>query len=72
MGPCRLSRLTAAVAGCGRERDEAEPPALSKREVDSAIGVSGLPGASGIGRAITASDSIAARNARLDSLTREP
>ena len=45
---------------------------LTKRQADSAIGASGLPGARGITRAMNAADSAAARNARMDSVAREP
>jgi hypothetical protein len=41
---------------------------MTQRQRDSAIGASGLPGASGIRRAQQLSDSIRAQNARLDSI----
>ena len=50
-----------------------EPRAeVTKRQADSAIGASGLPGAQGITRAMNAADSVAARNARMDSAATEP
>lgn len=59
------------LAAC--RSDEAEPrSALTKRQADSAIGASGLPGARGVTRAMNAADSAAARNARLDSAAMEP
>lgn len=60
------------LAGCRSQEPPESGAAPSKREADSAIGASGLPGARGITRAMTASDSVAARNARMDSLAAEP
>ncbi len=60
-----------ASPGCGSGEASREESQRTKREIDSAIGASGLPGATGINRAITASDSIAARTLLLDSLERE-
>jgi hypothetical protein len=41
---------------------------LTRRQKDSVLGASRLPGAKGIRGALTAQDSAAARNARLDSI----
>jgi hypothetical protein len=59
------------LASCGGS----EPPrqsadTLTRRQRDSAIGASGLPGARGVQRALQAADTAAARRARLDSLGR--
>jgi hypothetical protein len=45
---------------------------LTRRQRDSAIGASALPGAQGVRGALQAQDSARARNARLDSLARQP
>jgi hypothetical protein len=60
------------IAGCGGEipADQPEQP-TSQQTRDSAIAGSGLPGADGVGRAMTVADSAAARRAREDSLARE-
>lgn len=67
-----LLAVTLALAACGS--DEAPEPRaeVTKRQADSAIGASGLPGAQGITRAMNAADSVAARNARMDSAATEP
>jgi len=41
---------------------------LTRRQKDSILGASRLPGAKGISRALSAQDSAAAQNARLDSI----
>ena len=61
-----------ALAACQSDETANSRSDLTKREADSAIGASGLPGASGVTRAMNAADSAAARNARLDSAAREP
>jgi hypothetical protein len=43
---------------------------LTRRQRDSAIGASNLPGARGVQRALDAADTAAARRARLDSVSR--
>ena len=61
-----------ALAACGSDETPDSRAELTKRQADSAIGASGLPGARGITRAMNAADSAAARNARMDSVAREP
>ncbi|HEX5963747.1 MAG TPA: hypothetical protein VFY42_08470, partial [Gemmatimonadales bacterium] len=61
----RMILLLLLAAACRRQ--EAQRPS-SQRERDSVIGASQLPGAAGIRGALRASDSAAARNARLDSV----
>lgn len=41
---------------------------MTQRQRDSVLAQSGLPGAQGVGRALSASDSVRARNANLDSI----
>ena len=55
-----------AVLGCSTEGES--PRAHSQRERDSVLGASRLPGAQGVRGALGASDSAAARNARVDSI----
>jgi hypothetical protein len=69
----------ASLAACG-SRDEpaadsaatATAVAPSRRARDSAVAASRLPGAGGVGAALRASDSAAARAARAESIGREP
>jgi hypothetical protein len=61
-----------ALTACQSDDAPKSRTDLTKRQADSAIGASGLPGARGITRAMDAADSVAARNARLDSAAREP
>ncbi|HWP37710.1 MAG TPA: hypothetical protein VNL18_09205 [Gemmatimonadales bacterium] len=63
--------VVVVLASCGG----GEPPrqsadTLTRRQRDSAIGASGLPGARGVQRALEAADTAAARSTRLDSLSR--
>ena len=69
----RHSRLTVMLllAACsssdtpGNRRDT-----MTQRQRDSVLGQSGLPGASGVTKALNAADSAKARQARLDSAAR--
>lgn len=61
-----------AIAACRSDETPESRSSLTKRQADSAIGASGLPGARGVTRAMNAADSAAARNARLDSAATEP
>lgn len=70
-----LAVVWLAVAACGGGREAGRGAAatrdtLTRRQRDSAIGASNLPGAGGVRRALEASDTAAARRARLDSLGR--
>jgi hypothetical protein len=60
--------LAAAVACSSTKTDDRPPP--TKRQVDSAIGESGLPGAQGVRGALAASDTMEARRKRADSIAR--
>ena len=59
--------LVALMPGCVQK--SAPPRQLSERERDSLIGVSGLPGGTVVTRALSTSDSMAARAARLNGAT---
>ena len=56
------------LAACGGSKPKPAP--LTQRQHDSVIGASKLPGATGVRGALRLQDSQAARNARLDSLSR--
>ena len=62
--------LAIACSGGGGRQSDADT--LTRRQRDSIIGESGLPGAQGVRGALEASDSAAARRAREDSLRRRP
>jgi hypothetical protein len=59
------------LLGCSTT-DQESADTLTRREKDSIVAESGLPGAGGVRGAITGADSAAARAARLDSLSRVP
>jgi hypothetical protein len=65
-----LCVLGVALASCGPNQGRTEH-SRSERERDSILGASQLPGARGVRGALGASDSAAARNARLDSIANE-
>ncbi len=62
--------LLLLAAGCSSHSHSKR--AATERERDSVLGASRLPGASGVRGSIRAQDSAAARNARLDSVARQP
>jgi len=69
--PC-VFLLAVALSACGGGNGQADrPDTLTRRQRDSVIGASSLPGAQGVRGALRAQDSVAARNARLDSLARQ-
>ena len=59
------------LLGCSAA-DQESADTLTRREKDSIVAESGLPGAGGVRGAMTGADSAAARAARLDSLSRDP
>ena len=59
-------------AACPGTDDTATQNAVDQRARDSAIAESNLPGAGGVRGALNVADSAAARQALLDSLSREP
>ncbi|HWL40301.1 MAG TPA: hypothetical protein VNO75_08690 [Gemmatimonadaceae bacterium] len=63
--------LLCAVAACG-DSEPADRAELTRREKDSIIARSPIPGARAVGTAMTSADSAAARQARLDSADQEP
>ncbi len=63
--------LLLIACGGGSDGGNTAADTLTRRQRDSIIGESGLPGAQGVRGALQAADSIAARNARLDSLNRQ-
>jgi 16S rRNA C1402 (ribose-2'-O) methylase RsmI len=59
------------LSSCGGKPGAADPAdTLSTRARQEAIGRSGIPGATGINRALEVADSATARQAALDSLIR--
>lgn len=63
--------MTLLLAGCaGADRESGDT--LTRREKDSLVAESGVPGAGGVRGAMKGADSATARAARLDSLGREP
>lgn len=78
MRPLSLRWIVAALAvaaACGSNEEAADTTPRTpaeQRAIDSTIGASKLPGAAGVQGALRASDSAAARAARLDSIANAP
>lgn len=63
--------LSIGLSACGKDEPQASRE-LTRREKDSILGASQIPGARAVKKALTSADSAAARQARLDSLDRAP
>ena len=65
----RLMLAALIVTGCSSTDTAAnDRDTMTQRQRDSVLAQSAIPGAAGVGKALSAADSIRARNARLDSL----
>jgi hypothetical protein len=65
----RLLLAALITAGCSRSETAAnDRDTMTQRQRDSVLAQSGLPGAKGVGKALSAADSVRARNAQLDSI----
>ncbi|MDQ6690462.1 MAG: hypothetical protein M3Z18_08130 [Gemmatimonadota bacterium] len=58
--------LLAGLIACGKD-ETAQKQELTQREKDSVLARSLIPGAKAVNRALRTSDSVAARQARIDS-----
>ena len=67
-----VATVVLLTACSGGEGGESSADTLTRRQRDSIIGESRLPGAGGVRGALRVSDSAAARRAREDSLRRQP
>lgn len=63
-----LGALLLMTACAGGDTPANNRDTMTQRQRDSVLAQSGLPGAQGVGRALSASDSVRARNAQLDSI----
>ena len=63
-----LCVVTTLLLGCSSDRPANNRDTMTQRQRDSVLAQSGLPGAQGVGRALSASDSVRARNAQVDSI----
>ena len=61
-----LALLTAAVVACSKDEAEKKQQ-LTEREKDSVLAGSQIPGAKAVNKALRTADSVAARQARIDS-----
>jgi hypothetical protein len=61
-----LALLAAGVVACSSD-ETAKKQELTQREKDSVLAGSRIPGAKAVGKALRTSDSVAARQARIDS-----
>ena len=70
MKPIMLVALLCLVAACGSDdsKQTVNRDTLTQRQKDSILANSRIPGARGIGRAMTAADSASARALRVDSV----
>ena len=66
---CVALTLLLLAGACSSDKKPTQAP-VSRRERDSLIGASSLPGARGVRGALSAQDSAARRKARLDSIAR--
>lgn len=64
--------LLVGLLSCGRGDANPRPDTLTRRQRDSMLGASQLPGAQGVRGALLATDSAAARRAREETVTPEP
>ena len=67
--------IAAAVGAACSSKPEQTPPQRTKAEqrtVDSTIGQMKLPGTSGVRGALAVNDSLTARNAMIDSMSKVP
>lgn len=67
----RMALLFAGVAtlACYQPDSAAnDRDTMTQRQRDSVLAQSGIPGARGVGKALSAADSVRARNAQLDSI----
>ncbi len=58
-----------ALGGCGKNSSEIGEKKLTQSQRDSVLSESSLPGAKVVGKAISVSDSAAARSRKLDEAT---
>lgn len=66
-----VASLFALLAACGGGKPEPKKPELTQRQKDSVLGQSQIPGARGVQKALAASDSLAKRQARIDSVGKD-
>lgn len=64
MRPLTVGCLVLLVTGCAGKPAEPTPDTLTRRQRDSIIGASTLPGAGGVNGALRATDSASARRTR--------
>ncbi|HMI55635.1 MAG TPA: hypothetical protein VK494_05570 [Gemmatimonadaceae bacterium] len=64
--------LTLAMAACTKDESDQNKPTLTQREKDSILAGSQIPGARAVKKTLTAADSAAARQARIDSAQQNP
>ena len=62
--------VSAILTGCAAKEEGNRRDTMTQRQKDSTLAQTALPGAAGVGKALAASDSVKARQARMDSLTR--
>lgn len=66
-----LAAFVVGLGACAKDEGDVKRD-LTRREKDSILGASQIPGARAVKKSLGAADSAAARQARLDSADREP
>jgi len=66
-----LAAVVVGLSACAKDEGDVKRD-LTRREKDSILGASQIPGARAVKKTLSAADSAAARQARLDSADREP
>lgn len=66
-----LAAVVVGLIACAKDEGDVKRD-LTRREKDSILGASQIPGARAVKKTLSAADSAAARQARLDSADREP
>jgi hypothetical protein len=65
----RLIPIALILVGCSSNDTAAnDRDTMTQRQRDSVLAQSSIPGAAGVGKALSAADSLRARNAQLDSV----
>lgn len=62
--------VVAGLTACSGNSEGNRRDTMTQRQRDSVLGQTGLPGAQGVTKALTASDSLKARSAQIDSASR--
>ena len=70
--PIAVAAALALLAGCSNKPQQAanNRDTMTQRQKDSVLAQSGIPGAAGVGMALKTADSLKAKQAALDSISK--